>query len=218
MLEQTVELSNEVKEFINNNRGFVIGIMEEYNFEENTAQLLVYDLKGDMDKKTHMVVKNMDDDVEWIKQYVLYVNEQRMMGQEVNDLIVMVKNYREDLIPTHKHTGNIINLNSLYFQELPMTGDGKRLRGMEIPVIEVIEELHEDESLVEHGTQEYLINCVLPKSHPLVSRNQEGTVIRAQVRVRVSAGVEIKEGLHQALVVTVMEDGETRSYINIITN
>ena len=83
MLEQTVELSNEVKEFINNNRGFVIGIMEEYNFEENTAQLLVYDLKGDMDKKTHMVVKNMDDDVDWIKQYVLYVNEQRMMGQEI---------------------------------------------------------------------------------------------------------------------------------------
>lgn len=218
MLEQTVELSNEVKEFINNNRGFVIGIMEEYNFEENTAQLLVYDLKGDMDKKTHMVVKNMDDDVDWIKQYVLYDNEQRMMGQEVNDLIVMVKNYREDLIPTHKHTGNIINLNSLYFQDLPMPGDGKRLRGMEIPVIEVIEELHEDESLVEQGTQEYLINCVLPKSHPLVSKHQEGTVIRAQVRVRVREGVEIKEGLHQALVVTVMEDGVTRSYINIITN
>lgn len=218
MLEQTVELSNEVKEFINNNRGFVIGIMEEYNFEDNTAQLLVYDLKGDMDKKTHMVVKNMDDEVEWIKQYVLYVNEQRMMGNEVNDLIVMVKNYREDLIPTYKNTGNIINLNSLYFQELPMPGDGKRLRGMEIPVIEVIEELHEDESLVGQGVQEYLINCVLPKSHPLVSKHQEGTVIRAQVRVRVKAGVEIKEGLHQALVVTVMENGVTRSYINIMTN
>lgn len=217
MSEQVQGLNSELKEFVNKYRGFVVGIMEEYDFETNTAQILVYDLQGNMDEKTHMLIKNMNADVDWIKQYILHVNEQMVMGNGVKDLVVLVKNYKTDVTPTHKHMGIIINFDDIYFQELPVPGEGKRLRGMELPIIKVIGEVPIGEGVGTQGRKEYLVNCVLPKSHSLVSQNQEGSVIRAQIRVRVKEGVELIEGIYQAFVVMVNVGSGTETYIEIVT-
>ena len=214
------EYTNEenLKEFINVSKGFIIGVLEDYNFETNEARLRAYDFRDNPQGHKTLLVQNMDKDTDWIREYLLLAHEREAQGLLTEELIVIVRNYRKDVVPAYKDMGNLATLQNLAYGDIFTRNDlpGYRIRTIELPVVEVITELETTDELRVMGMREYLVYSVLPHTHPMVSSDQEADVIRIKVRVRVSNDVELVAGVHTSHVVSTTNVGQGLTYIQIM--
>lgn len=206
-----------LKDFINESKGFIIGVLEEYNFETNEAKLLAYDFSDNPQGHKSLIVQNMDKETDWIRQYLLHAHEREAQGLFTEELIVIVRNYMQDVVPAYKDMGNLAALESLEYGDIFTHNDlpGYRIRTIELPVVEVITELETTDELRMMGMREYLVSSVLHHTNPMVSSNQEASVVRIKVRVRVSNDVDLVAGVHTSHVFSTMNVGQGLSYIQI---
>lgn len=212
-------LSSGVKEFINGNRGFVVGVLDEYDFENDVASLLVYDFTDNPEEHTPIEVINMDRDTVWIKQHMVYNNDRLMQGYPAEDLVVIVKNYRTDVLPDRVHMGNMSNLKNLKYESLGIMEDAPyyKVTELELPVVNILTEIPQTQQMQEVGLKEYLVTCVMHLTHPLVASDQTANVVRIKARVRVSETTDFVPGVHQACVVSTLTEGQGLSYLEILS-